>query len=135
MKKIATYLMYFPKLNITCLTLFSKFPRRERGRTYCNNIQIVSFFKQRIENQNRKNMQWNKKHNNYMDTIIITFMKTCQSCVFTLVKSPFFVMIFFMFAQNPVGNLIFRMNSFTKLLCFYINIHASDFILIWSPLL
>ena len=70
-----------------------------------------------------------------MDTTIITFMKTCQLCVLTLAKSPLFVMIFFMFAQNPVGNLIFRMTSFTTLLCCSISIHGSEFILIWSMFL
>ena len=77
-----------------------------------------------------------KKNNNYMDiTIIINFMKTCQSCVFTPAKSPFFVMIFFKFAQNPMGNLIFCINSFTTLLCCSVNIHGIELILIWSLLL
>ena len=79
-------------------------------------------------------MEFKKK--NYMDiTIIITFMKTCQSCILTPVKSPFFVMIFFKFAQNLVGNLIFHMTYFTKLLCCSVNIHGIEFILIWSPFL
>ena len=67
-----------------------------------------------------------------MHTVIITFMKICQSCFFTPAKSPFFVMIFIMFTQNPMGNLFFHVTSFTTLLCRSINIHGSDFILIWS---
>ena len=54
MRKIATCLMYFPRLYITCLTLLSKLSRRERGRTYCNNIQTTSFFSK-------------CRHNNYLD--------------------------------------------------------------------
>ena len=73
---------------------------------------------------------------NYMDiTIIITLMKTCQSCVLNLAKSPFLVMIFFKFAQNPVGNLIFCITSLTTLLCCFVNIHGIEFILTWSLLL
>ena len=136
MQVIASYLMYLERLYITCLTLLSKLSQRERGRTYCNNIQTTSFFKQRVEKQNNNNMHWNNKNNNYyMDTIIITFMKTCKSCIFTPMKSPFFVMIFFMFAQNPIGNLIFHVTYFTTLLCCSIHIHGIDFILIWYPLL
>ena len=73
---------------------------------------------------------------NYMDiTIIITLMKTCQSCVLTPTKSPFLVMIFFEFAQNLVGNLfIFRINSSTTLLCCSVNIHGIEFILTCSLL-
>ena len=67
-------------------------------------------------------------------TIIITLMKTCQSCVLTPAKSPFLVMIFFKSAQNPVGNLIFHITSLTTLLCCSINIHGIEFILTYSPL-
>ena len=67
-------------------------------------------------------------------TIIITLMKTCQSCVLTPTKSPLLVMIFFKFAQNPMGNLIFRITSLTKLLCCSVNIHGIEFILTCSPL-
>ena len=40
-------------------------------------------------------------------TIIITLMKTCQSCVLTPAKSPFLVMIFFKFAQILVSKFNF----------------------------
>ena len=50
-------------------------------------------------------------------------------------KITFFVMIFFKFTQNPVGNLIFRITSFTTLLCFSVNIDGIELILTWSPLL
>ena len=136
MQIITSYLVYFPRLYITCLALLSKLSKRVRARTYCNNIQTTSFFKLRLDRENKNNMHWNLKNNNYMDiTIIITFMKTCQSCVFTLAKSSLFVMIFFMFTQNLVGNLIFHVTSFTTLLCCSINIHGSEFILIWYLLL
>ena len=59
MQKIASYLMYFPRLYITCLTLLSKLSMRERCRTYYNNIQTTPFFKQRVEKQNNNNMHWN----------------------------------------------------------------------------
>ena len=125
MQVIASYLMYLPRLYITCLALFSKLSRRERGRTYCINIQTMPFIKQRAL-QTRKN---------YMDiTIIITLMKTCQSCVLTPTKSPFLVMIFFKFAQKLMGNLIFRITSLTTLLCCSVNIHGIEFILTCSPL-
>ena len=48
--------MYFPRLYITYLALLSKLSGRERGRTYCNNIQTTSFFKQRVDKQNNNNM-------------------------------------------------------------------------------
>ena len=48
-------------------------------------------------------------------------MKVCQSWVFTPPNSPFFIKILFMFEANPIGNLIFRMSSFTILLCCSIN--------------
>jgi hypothetical protein len=48
MKNIATYLMHFPRLYITCLTLLSKFFGRDRGRTYCNN-KIVSLFFAKVD--------------------------------------------------------------------------------------
>ena len=50
-------------------------------------------------------------------------------------KITFFVMIFFKFTQNPVGNLIFRITSLTTLLCCSVNIHGIEFILTCSPLL
>ena len=56
MQKTATYLMYFPRLYITCLTLLLKLSGRERGRTYCKNIQTTSFFKQRVDKRNNNNM-------------------------------------------------------------------------------
>ena len=54
MQKIATYLMYFPRLYITCLKLLSKLLGRERGRTYYNNIQIVSFSLQKVDKKNQQ---------------------------------------------------------------------------------
>ena len=126
MQVIASYLMYLPRLYITCLTLLSKLSGRERGRTYCINIQTTPFIK-------KKSIQTRK---NYMDiTIIITLMKTCQSCVLTPTKSPFLVMIFFKFAQKPVGNLIFHISSLTTFLCCSVNIHGIEFILTCSQLL
>ena len=125
MQVIASYLMYLPGLYITCLTLLSKLSGRERGRTYCINMQTTPFFKQRVYKQEK----------NYMDiTIIITLMKKCQSCVFTTTKSLFFVIIFFNFAQKPMGNLIFCITSLTTLLCYSVNIHGIEFILTCSPL-
>ena len=67
-------------------------------------------------------------------TIIITLMKMCQSCVLTPAKSPFSVIIFFQFAQYPVGNLIFHITYLTTLLCCSINIHGIEFILTCSSL-
>ena len=133
MEYITTYLVYFPISYITCLALLSKLSGKDRGRTYCNNIQIGSFFhKKQTKNTYNMHQNTNKYINNYMHAIIITFMKIFLSCVFTPAKSPFFVMIFFMFEQNPLGNLIFRMTSFTTLLCYSNNNHGSEFILIWS---
>ena len=128
--------MYFPRSYITCLTLLSKLSRRDRGRTYCNNIKIVSlnFSKSRQKNTNN-NMHENKKIQQYICTIIITLMKTCQSCVLSPAKSPFMVMILFMLEPNLMGNLIFRMTSFTKLIFYSIKNHGSEFILIWFPFL
>ena len=70
----------------------------------------------------------------YDITIIITLMKTFQSCILTPAKSPFLVMIFFKFAQNTVGNLIFCITYLTTLLCCSINIHGKEFVLTWSLL-
>ena len=133
MQVIASYLMYLPRLYITCLTLLSKLSGRERGRTYCiKYIQTTPFIKQRVYKQ-EKIIRSKLTKKNHMDiTIIITLIKTCQSCVLTLEKSPFLVMIFFKFAQNPVGNLIFRITSLTTLLCCSVNIHGIEFILTWS---
>ena len=47
-------------------------------------------------------------------------------------KITFFVMIFFKFAQNLVGNLIFCITFLTTLLCCSINIHGIEFILTCS---
>ena len=123
--------MYFPRLYITYLKLLSKLSRRERGRTYCINIQTTPLFKVIVYKQ-EKNL-CNKMKKNYMDiTIIINLMKTCQSCVLTPTTSPFLVMIFFKFAQKPVGNLIFHITSLTTLLCCSVNIHGIEFILTCS---
>ena len=131
MEKQPTGLKFAPKiipgLYITCLTLLSKLFGREREVEH-----IVLIYKPR----HFLNKEYTNKKKNYMDiTIIITLMKTCQSCVLNFAKSPFFVMIFFKFAQNPVGNLFFRITSLTTLLCFSVNIHGIEFILTWSPLL
>ena len=124
--------MYFPISYITCLTLLSKFSRRDRGITYCNN-EIVSLFFPKVG----KNV--NQQHAIYIYsniyTRIITLMKICQSCVFTPPRSPFLVKIFFMLEQNPLGNLIFHMTSYTSLLLCSINNLGSEIILILSPFL
>jgi len=90
--------------------LLSKSSQRDKGRTYCNKKQIIIICFQK--------MRTNKKiYNN----LLITLMNVCQSCVLTPPKSPFLVKIFCMFDENPVGNLIFRMTSFTIFLCCSIN--------------
>ena len=128
--------MYLPRLYITCLTLLLKLSRRERGRTYCINIQTTPFIKQRVYKQEKiyicNKMKINKlyghNNNNYLneDVPIMCF----DPC-----KITFFFIIFFKFTQNPLGNLIFRIISLTTLLCYSVNIHGIEFILIWSPLL
>ena len=96
----------------------------------------MPFIKQRVYKQEKNIYAIKWKKINYMDiTIIITLMKTCQSCILTPTKSPFFVMTFFKFAQNSVENLIFHITSLTTLLCCFVNIHGIGFILIWSLLL
>ena len=134
MQKSATYLMYFPRLYITCLTLLSKLSEREREVEHTVTIYKSFHF---LNKEYRKKITtictW-LKNKIYMDTIIITFLNRCQPRVFTPTKSLFFVIIFFLFTQNPVGNLIFRMNSFTKLCC-SVNIHGSEFLLIFLLLL
>ena len=66
MQVIASYLMYLPRLYITCLTLLSKFSQRERGRTYCINIQPTPFIKQRVYNQEKKVCNKMKQKNLYV---------------------------------------------------------------------
>ena len=127
--------MYLPRLYITCLTLLSKLSGRDKGRTYCINIQTTPFIKQRVYKQEKYIYAVKRKKINYMDiTIIIILMKTCQSCVLTPAKSPFLVIIFFEFSKKPVGILIFHITSLTTLLCFYVNIHGIEFILTCSSL-
>ena len=75
----------------------------------------------------QKNL-YGHNNNNYLDEDV-------PIMCFDPRKITFFVMIFFKFAQNPVGNLIFRITSLTTLLLFSVNIHGIDFILIWSLLL
>ena len=135
MQVIASYLMYLPRLYINCLTLLSKLSNKERGRTYCINIQTTRFIKQRVYKQEKKicskmkiNKLYGHNNNNYLDEDM-TIM------CFDPPKSLFSVMIFFKFAQNPVGNLIFRITSLTTLLCCSVNIHGIEFILTCSPLL
>ena len=73
MQLIASYLMYLPRLYITCLTLLSNLFGRERGRTYCINIQTTPFFNQRVYKQEKKLCNKMKKklyghnNNNYLD--------------------------------------------------------------------
>ena len=90
--------------------LLSKSSRRDKGRTYCNKKQIIIICFQKM--CTNKEIYYN---------LLITLMNVCQSCVLTPPKSPFLVKIFCMFDENPVGNLIFRMTSFTILLCCSIN--------------
>ena len=61
-------------------------------------------------------------------TKIITLIKVCQSWVFTPPNSPFFVRIFFMFEENPMGNLIFSITSFTSLIYCSLNNHWRELI-------
>ena len=135
MQVIASYLMYLPRWYITCLTLLSKLSGKERGRTYYINIQTTSFFKQRVYKQEKYiyAIKWKKKlyghnNNNYLDEYV-------PIMCFDPRKITFFVMIFFKFTQNPVGNLIFCITSLTTLLCCSVNIHGIEFILTSSPLL
>ena len=73
MQVITSYLMYLPRLYITCLTLLSKLSARERGRTYCINIQTMSLFKWIVYKQEKKLCNKMKKklyghnNNNYLD--------------------------------------------------------------------
>ena len=128
--------MYLPRLYITCLTLLSKLYRREREVEHTVSIYKPRHLLNKEYTNKKKNIRNKMKKINYMDiTIIITLMKTCQSCVLTPAKSPFFVMIFFKFSQNIVGNLIFRITSLTTLLCYSVNIHGIEFILILYPFL
>ena len=66
--------MYLPILYITCLTFLLKFSGRERGRTYCINIQTTPFIKQRVYKQEKKicnkmkkNKLYGHNNNNYRD--------------------------------------------------------------------
>jgi hypothetical protein len=81
--------------------LLSKLSGRDKGRTYCNKKKIIIIYFQ-IREKNTKNM-----HTDMLIYIIITLMNVCQSCVLTPPKLPFFIKIFCMFDENPVGNLIF----------------------------
>ena len=77
MQKIITYLMYFPRSYMTCLTLLSKLSGRDRGRTYCNNKIIITLFFPKVGkkvDQQHAIYKYNKEY-----TEIITLMKTCQS--------------------------------------------------------
>ena len=74
------------------------------------------------------NKLYGHKNNNYLDEDV-------PIMCFDPRKITFFVMIFFKFAQNPMGNLIFCITSLTTLLCCSVNIHGIEFILIWSSLL
>ena len=74
MQIISSYLLYFPRLYITCLTLLLKLCRRERGRTYCINIQTTPFIKERVYKQEKnihskmtKKKLYGHNNNNYLD--------------------------------------------------------------------
>ena len=135
MQVIASYLMYLPILYITCLILLSNLSKREREVEHTVSIYKPHHLLNKEYTNKKKNIYAVKWKKNYMDiTIIIILMKTCQSCVLTPAKSPFLVMIFFKFAQNPVGNLIFRITSLTTLLCCSVKIHGIEFILTCSLL-
>ena len=90
--------------------LLSESSGRDKGRTYCNKKQIIIICFQKM--RTNKQIYYN---------LLITLMNVCQSCVLTLPKSPFLVKIFCMFNENPIGNLIFQMTSFTIFLCCSIN--------------
>ena len=137
MQKIASYLV-FPKIIYNLFDIVVEVSQ-ERERKVEHTITIYKphhFLNKEQTNKITTICTRIIKKNSYMDiTIIFTFMKTCQSCIFTPSKSPLFVMIFFIFAQNPVGNLIFCITSLRTLLCCSVNIHGIEFILIWSSLL
>jgi hypothetical protein len=76
--------------------LLSKSYGRDKARTYCNKKQIIIICFQKM--RTNKEIYYN---------LLITLMNVCHSCVLTPPKSPFFVKIFCMFDENPVGNLIF----------------------------
>ena len=73
MQVATSYLMYLPRLYITCFTLLSKLSGRQRGRTYCINIQTTPFIKQIVYKQEKKLCNKMKKklyghnNNNYLD--------------------------------------------------------------------
>ena len=129
MEDITTYLMYFSRLYITCLILLSKLSRRDRDRTYCNNIKIVSLFFSKIDKKNTNNMHENKKiqiyiyHNNYLDEDMpimhyhphkITFLG--YDIVHVQTKSG--------------GKFNFLYDFYYKIVkCYYIKNHGSEFIL------
>jgi hypothetical protein len=70
--------------------------RRDKGIPYCNKKQIIIICFQKM--RTNKEIYYN---------LLITLMNVCHSCVLTPPKSPFFVKIFLMFDENPIGNLIF----------------------------
>ena len=72
MQLIASYLMYLPRLYITCLTLLSKLSGIERGRTYY--INIPSHLLNKEYTNKKKNIRSKMKkqlyghnNNNYLD--------------------------------------------------------------------
>ena len=96
--------MYLPRLYITCLTLLSKLSGRERGRTYCINIQPTPFIKTKsiqskkeVCNKMKQKNLYGHNNNNYLDEDV-------PIMCFDPRKITFFVIIFCKFAQNPVGN-------------------------------
>ena len=101
--------------------LLSKSSGRDKGRTYYNKKQIIIIFFHKMHTN--KEIYYN---------LLITLMNVCQSCVLTTPKSPFLVNIFCMFDENPIGNLIFRMTSFTILLCCSVN-NQGRLVFCWGP--
>ena len=74
-----------------------------------------------------KKKLYGHNNNNYLDEYM-------PIMCFDPSKITFLVMIFFRFAKNLVGNLIFRITSLTTFLCCSVNIHGIEFILTCSPL-
>ena len=81
---------------------------RERGRTYCINIQTTPFIKKRVYKQEKL---YGHNNNNYLDEYM-------PIMCFDPRKITFLVMILFKFAQKPVGNLIFCITYFDNIALF-----------------
>ena len=93
MQLIASYLIYLPRLYITCLTLLSKFSGREKELKHTVSIYKPRHLLNKEYTNKKKNICSKLTKKNYMDiTIIITLMKMCQSGVLTPTKSPFLLL-------------------------------------------